>query len=236
MIESVIEFRDTHTGEIMTPRPKMVGLEITATLAQVKELLEESGHSRLPVYEKTLDHIVGILHARDLLKHLGAPQDQFNIRTAMRQAYHVPATKLLRDLLNDFRLQKIQIAIVNDEYGGTAGLVTIEDVLEELVGEISDEHEPSEPPTLKRINDTTAEVDAQIAIDELNRVMGMNLPEDAGYDTLGGYLSSTQGRIPQAGAMITANGARFTILDAELQKVNRVKVELLPATEAAASA
>lgn len=234
MIESVIEFRDTHVGQIMTPRPRMIAIESSATLNQIKTMLEESGHSRLPVYEKTLDHVVGVLHARDLLKHLGAPPDQFDIRTAMRPAYYVPETKPLRDLLTDFRLQKIQIAIVNDEYGGTAGLVTIEDVLEELVGEISDEHEPAEPPTLKRINDTTAEVDAKIEIEELNRMMGMHLPEDAGYDTLGGYLSTTQGRIPQNGATITANGAKFTILDAEPQKINRVKIELLPATQPAA--
>jgi putative hemolysin len=228
MIESVIEFRDTYVGEIMTPRPQIVGIEKSATLEEVKKQIEESGHSRLPVFEGTLDHIVGILYARDLLKHLGEPPDQFDIREAIRPPYHVPATKPLRDLLNDFRLQKIHIAIVSDEYGGTAGLVTIEDVLEELVGEISDEHEPTEPAILRRINELTAEVDAQIRIEELNRVMGLGLPEDAGYETLGGYLSTTVGRIPQSGHVFTDYGARFTILEAEPQKVNRVKVEVLP--------
>ena len=144
MIESVIEFRDRSVGEIMIPRTRIEAVEITATLDEVKQHLEESGHSRLPVYQGTLDHIVGILYARDLLKHLGAPPDQFNMRSAMRPALYVPMTKPLRDLLSDFRLQKIQVAIVNDEYGGTAGLVTIEDVLEELVGEIADEHELGE--------------------------------------------------------------------------------------------
>src|SRR5439155_8846593 len=132
-IESVIEFRDRSVGEIMTPRPEIVALEITATLEEIKERLAESGHSRLPVYEGTLDHIVGILYARDLLKHLGSATNRIDIRSAVRPPLYVPTTKPLRDLLNDFRLQKIHIAIVNDEYGGTAGLVTIEDVLAELV-------------------------------------------------------------------------------------------------------
>jgi magnesium and cobalt exporter, CNNM family len=230
MIESVIEFRDRSVGEIMTPRPEIVALEVTTTLDEIKSTLEESGHSRVPIYEGSIDHIIGILYARDLLKHLGKPTDQINIRAALRPPLYVPKTKPLRDLLNDFRLQKIHIAIVNDEYGGTAGLVTIEDVLEELVGEISDEHEPQAPAMLKRLSDTISEVDARIRLEEFNRVMGLNLPEDAGYDTLGGYLSTTLGRIPPTGFVMTAGGARYSILDAEPQRVNRVKVELLPQT------
>src|SRR5262249_29267915 len=168
MIESVIEFRDTTVGQIMTPRPEIIGLEITAQLLEVKKTLEESGHSRIPIYEGTLDRIVGILYARDLIKHLGEPPEKFDIRSAMRTPLYVPKPKPLRDLLNDFRLKKIHIAIVLDEYGGTAGLVTIEDVLEELVGEISDEHEPTEPAMFKRLSDTSAEVDARLYLDELN--------------------------------------------------------------------
>src|SRR5207245_2820538 len=117
---------------------------------------EESGHSRLPVYEGDLDHIQGMLYARDLLHHLGLPPEKFNIRSAMRPAFYVPEIKPLRDLLRDFRQQKIHIAIVLDEYGGTAGLVTIEDVLEELVGEMRDEHEPVEPALLKRMDERKA--------------------------------------------------------------------------------
>ena len=228
MIESVIEFRDTTAGQIMTSRPEIVGLELASTLAHVKETLEESGHSRLPVYNGTLDHVVGVLYARDLLKHVGLPAGQFNVKSAMRPAYFVPETKPLRDLLADFRLQKVHLAIVLDEYGGTAGLVTIEDVLEELVGDISDEHEPVEPAMFKRLDDNAADVDARLYIDELNRLMGLNLPEDAGYDTLGGYVSTTLGRIPEAGTVFEQDGARFTVLDAEPQKVNRVKVDLTP--------
>lgn len=228
MIESVISFRDTTAGEIMTARPEIVGLEINSALQQVKQVLEESGHSRLPVYDGTLDHIVGILYARDLLKHLGQPPEQFNIRSAMRQAFYVPETKPLRDLLQDFRLQKVHIAIVLDEYGGTAGLITIEDVLEELVGDISDEHEPVEPAMFKRINDNAAEADARIDIDQINRLMGLNLPEDAGYNTLGGFISTTLGGIPKTGTVFEHGGTRYTILMAEPQRVDRVRIESLP--------
>jgi magnesium and cobalt transporter len=195
---------------------------------EVKRMIEESGHSRIPVYEGSLDHIVGILYARDLLKYLGLPPDTFGIRSAMRPAYYVPESKPLRDLLQDFRLQKVHIAIVLDEYGGTAGLVTIEDVLEELVGEISDEHEPAEPAMFHRTGEQSAEVDARIYLDELNRLFGLTLAEDAGYDTLGGFISTTLGRIPETGTTFENAGAKFTILDAEPQKVNRVRIELIP--------
>ena len=228
MIESVIQFRATTTGQVMTARPEMIALPLDSTLQQVKQSLEESGHSRIPVYDKTLDHVVGILYARDLLKFLGQATLRFDIRSAIRPAYFVPETKPLRDLLHDFRVKKVHLAIVLDEYGGTSGLVTIEDVLEELVGDISDEHEPLEPAMFKPLSETTAEADARMYIDELNRRMSLNLPEDAGYDTLGGYVTTTLGRIPAAGTTFEQDGLRFTVLAAEPQKVNRVKIEVIP--------
>jgi CBS domain containing-hemolysin-like protein len=232
MIESVIEFRDTQVGQIMTARPEIVALELRASLAEVKRTLEESGHSRIPVYDGTLDHIVGILYARDLLKHLGQSPEQFNIRSAIRPAVFVPEIKPLRDLLREFRQQKVHIAIVADEYGGTAGLVTIEDILEELVGEISDEHEPISPSTFRRVDERTADVDARIYLGDLNRLLGLELPDDAGYETLGGFVSVTMGRIPPEGTSFEHEGVRYTVTSAEPQKVNRVKVEL-PVKEAA---
>jgi CBS domain containing-hemolysin-like protein len=122
------------------------------------------------------------------------------------------------------------MAIVLDEYGGTAGLATIEDLLEEVVGDISDEHEPVEPAMFKRLDDTAAEADARIYLDELNRLMGLDLPEDEGYSTLGGFIVTTLGKIPQTGTTFPYNGATFTILDAEPQKVNRVKIVLTPSS------
>jgi putative hemolysin len=228
MIESVIQLRATTAGQVLTARPEVIALPLDSTLTSVKQTLEESGHSRIPVYDKTLDHVVGILYARDLLKFLGQATLRFDIRSAMRPAFFVPETKPLRDLLHDFRVKKIHLAIVLDEYGGTAGLITIEDVLEELVGEISDEHEPVEPATFRRLSEQSAEADARMYVDELNRRMGLNLPEDAGYDTVGGYVTTTLGRIPEAGTEFESEGVRFTVLEAEPQKVNRVRIQIVP--------
>jgi CBS domain containing-hemolysin-like protein len=232
MIESVISFHNTQVGQVMTARPEIFALDVKSTLEGVKSKIAESGHSRIPVYEGNLDHVAGVLYARDLIKFLGEPGERFEIRTMMRPAYFVPETMPLRDLLKDFRRKKVHIAIVSDEYGGTAGLITIEDIFEELVGDISDEHEPAEPAMLVRQGDATAEADARIYIDELNSQMGLSLPTDAGYDTLGGFVSNTLGKIPEAGTTFEHNGVKYTILDAEPQKVNRVKIELAmqPAT------
>lgn len=228
MIESVIEFRDARAGQVMTARPEIVGIELGASLEEVKHTLDDSGHSRLPVYDGTIDHIVGMLYARDLLKHLGLPPEQFDMRSAMRPAIFIPETKPLRDLLRDFRIQKVHIAIVLDEYGGTAGLVTIEDILEELVGEISDEHPAHDTPMIKKVGENVYEVDATLDIDQINRTVGLSLPEDAGYETLGGFVSVMLGRIPQKGTTFEHSGVRYTILDAEPQRVKRLKIELLP--------
>lgn len=227
MIESVIRFRDTTAGQIMTARTEIVALELMAKIEQIKQIIEESGHSRLPVYDCTLDHVVGVLYARDLVGFVGQPAHRFDLRSMLRPPLYVPESKPLPDLLRDFKLQKVHIAIVLDEYGGTAGLITIEDILEELVGDISDEHEPLEPAMFKRLSETAAEADARIYLDELNRLLGLNLPEDAGYDTLGGFVSTTLGRIPEKGEIFQASGAEFTVLDAEPQKVNRVRVDVV---------
>ena len=226
MIQSVIAFHNTQVGQIMTARPEIYALDVKCTLEGIKSKIAESGHSRIPVFEGSLDHIVGILYARDLIRHLGEPPDTFNLRAMMRPPFYVPETKPLVDLLKDFRRNKVHIAIVSDEYGGTAGLVTIEDIFEELVGDISDEHEPVEPEMLVRLDDQTAEADARIYIDQLNEQLGLSLPTDAGYDTLGGFVSNTLGRIPEAGTTFEHENVKFTILDAEPQKVNRVKLEM----------
>jgi putative hemolysin len=229
MIESVIEFRDTQVGQIMTARPQIVALEIHAGLDEVRQTLEQSAHSRVPVYEGTIDHVVGILYARDLIRYLGQNSGIFDLRQATRPAIFVPESKPLRDLLQEFRGQKVHIAIVLDEYGGTAGLVTIEDILEELVGEISDEHEAGEPPMLRRLDGDSFEADARLDVEAANQQIGLNLPTDAGYDTLGGFVSIALGRIPPKGTTFVHENARFTILAAEPQRVNRLRIDLLPA-------
>ena len=235
MIESVIEFHDSTAGQIMTARTDIVALDLKSNLQQVRQTIEASGHSRIPVHEGSLDQVIGILYARDLLKYLGQPPDKFDIRSAMRPAMFVPETTRLVDLLREFRHRKIHLAIVLDEYGGTTGLVTLEDILKELVGPISDEHEPLPPTHFKRVGERTVEADARIDVEELNRLTGLNLPEDAGYATLGGFVLATLGRIPEPGTMFEHEGAKYTILEAEPQRVRRVRIEQLPVAAEALS-
>ena len=207
MIESIMEFAQATVGQIMTPRQEFSAISAKATLDDAKRAIESSGHSRIPLYDGTLDHVIGFLHARDLIKYLGSATEPFDARRAMRPVVFVPETKPLRDLLNDFRAQKVHIAIVLDEYGSTAGLVTIEDILEELVGEISDEHEPAEPPMFKKIDEKSADADARITIEQLNRLLGISLPEDAGYETLGGFLTTVLAKIPEKGRRSIKTGS-----------------------------
>lgn len=228
MIESVIEFRATTVGQVMTALPQISALPVTSSLEQIRHKLQESGHSRLPMFEGSLDHIVGILYARDLLRFVGAAQPQFEIRSMLRPAFFVPKTKSLRDMLTDFKHQKMHLAIVLDEYGGTTGLVTIEDVLEEIVGDITDEHEPLMPSMIRKIDDRTFETDARATIEDINTNLHLDLPEDEGYETIGGFVSNTIGRIPPAGAKVEHASATLTVLEAEPQRINRLRIEMKP--------
>ena len=231
MIESVIEFRNVRVSEVMTARRDIVAMDCDMGLTMVRDVFEKTGNSRIPVYEGTLDQIIGVLYARDLLPLVGEAAGVFDLRKAIRPAFFVPETKPLRDLLRDFRALKIHMAIVLDEYGGTAGLATIEDVLEQLVGEISDEHEPQEPAMLHKIDEKTWEIDARMSLKELNDALPLNIPEDGDVQTLGGYIATSIGRIPEHGATVSLPGVRFTVIDAEPQRINRLRLELVP-TEA----
>ena len=224
MISSVIEFHDIRAGEIMTPRTDIEALPTDASRQQCVATILSVGHSRIPVYESTLDSVVGILYAKDLLAV--GPDQPFDVAAIMRKPFFVPETKVISDLLEEFKAQKVHMAIVLDEYGGTAGLVTIEDLLEEIVGEIADEYEQGSPAMLLRIDDRTADVDARMYIDDLNDELDIELPEEEDYDTLGGFVFSTLGAIPQAGDQFEYEGVQFTILEAEQRKINRVRIHL----------
>lgn len=231
LIESAIQFRDTTAQQIMTPRPQIAALPLDASLNDALALIDSSGHSRLPVYDPDLDHIVGVLYARDLLHHLATPgnRSSFVLERHLRPVIQFPETKQLKDLLNEFRLRQVHIAIVLDEFGGTAGLVTIEDILEELVGEIADEHEPRAKPAIQKLDDENSwEVDASTHVEEVNSVIGAGIPEDAGYETLGGYVSSVLGHIPEPNETFTTDQATWKILEAEPTKVVRVHLTLTP--------
>ncbi|UCG32317.1 MAG: HlyC/CorC family transporter [Phycisphaerales bacterium] len=229
MIESVIAFADTQVGQVMTPRTQVRAVEIGAGLEDAKQLILKAGHSRIPVYESTIDNVQGILYAKDLL-NVENPTD-VKIADIMRPVSFIPETKNLRECLQQFQETKVHIAIILDEYGGTAGLITLEDLLEELVGDITDEYEEPEPEPIVRLDDGRADVDARLRISELNDELGVTLPENDDYDTVGGFVFSTLGRIPQPGEQFDHGNLRIEILDAEERRVKRLRIRVTQAQQ-----
>jgi len=227
LLENVVEFSSTDVGEVMTPRTDIDGLEYTDDLAEIRRLIGEVGHSRIPVFEEDLDHIVGILYAKDLVRWLGEIDPNFTLRPLLRRPIVVPETKQVADLLADFQRSEVHMAMVVDEYGGTAGLVTIEDVLEEIVGEIVDEHEPDdeELPGLRPVANGIYEVDGNFHIDDLNESLELHLPEEEEYDTVGGWLMACIGHVPATGESYDENGHRFTATATTPTQVERIMIE-----------
>ncbi len=228
LLENVVEFTGTTVSEIMTPRGEVEGISYTDDLAAIRAVIAQGGHSRIPVYRETLDHIVGILYVKDLVRYLGTEGTDFRLQPILRQPIRTPDTRRVSELLKDFQRSEVHMALVIDEYGGTSGLITIEDVLEEIVGEIRDEHEPVEDdePELVRSDERVAEVDGRYRIDSLNEVMRLALPDDEGYDTVAGLVLAHFGRIPRPGEAFETGRARFTVLDASRTQVHRLRVEL----------
>ena len=228
MIASVLEFRDTSAGEIMTPRTDVVGIEAAAELSEAADIIVREGHSRYPVYEENIDKVIGMLYAKDLLCDLNQPAQTKGIRHRLRKPYFVPESKTVRDLLHNFQDQKVHMAVVLDEYGGTAGVVTIEDVVEEIVGEIVDEYEEFQDEPVRKIDDQTIEVDARCHVDELNDELNIEIPEDENYETIGGFAFAKLGHIPRSGEAFEQDNLKFTVIDVEQRKINRVRIDILP--------
>jgi len=226
MIESVIEMGEQRVAEIMTPRTDIVAVKVDDGRETVMETIRKQGHSRLPVYENTVDTILGILYIKDLLRH--AEDTPFQLRSMMRKALFIPESKPVRELLREFQKRKLHIAIVLDEYGGTAGMVTIEDILEEVVGELADEYEAAEPEPIRQIDDLTYEVDGRVRIDELNERLRINVPEHADYETIGGYVFSSMGKIPKVGERCERDEFALQVIGAEPRRVTRVLLKLTP--------
>ena len=225
MIENVLELRESTAGEIMTPRTDLVAVAVDADLPTVLETIRRVGHSRIPVYEENVDNIVGLIYAKDLLAEIGRNSQEFHVRDRMREVYFVPETKPLRALLHEFQNQKLHLAVVLDEYGGTAGLVTLEDILEELVGPIADEYEKTPPESVRMIDDSTVEVDARMYVDDLNDQYALDLPEDEDYDTVAGFVFSRLGYIPKTGEHFDYANVKFTIASAEPRRIKRVRIQ-----------
>lgn len=225
MIVSVIELRDTDVAKIMTPRVEVIAVDVRFSLEDIRRLIAEQGYSRMPVYEESLDNILGILSTKDLLTL--DPNQPFDIRKVMRKAIFVPDSKTVRDLLREFKKQKTKIAIVLDEYGGTAGVVTTTDIYEQLVGDIEDEEDAaSGPPEIVRIDPQTVEIDARVRVDEFNEQYYVNLPDHEGYDTMGGLVLNRLGRIPKRGDQLDIEGLHVTVVDADERRILRMRIRM----------
>jgi putative hemolysin len=228
MIENVLELDETAAEEIMTPRTDLIAIDAGDDLNAILETIRDKGHSRIPVYEETVDHIVGLVYAKDLLTEIGKDPATFNLKKKMRPAYFVPETKPLRDLLHEFQNQKLHIAVVLDEYGGTAGIVTIEDILEEVVGEITDEYEKTPAESFRKIDELTFEVDARMYIDEANDDLDIKLPEDEDYDTIGGFVFSHLGYIPKVGETFDYENLTIAVTAAGPRVVKKLTIKKNP--------
>ena len=223
MLHSAIEFADKVAREAMVPRPDMVCLPEDATVSEAVEIGMESGFSRIPVYRGDLDHIVGILYMRDLLPWLIENAIETKISTLMRPPYRVPESKRIDDLLREMQGRRVHIAIVMDEYGGVAGLVSIEDLLEEIVGEIRDEYDSSEEEPLRMLDENNAIALARISPDDIAEKFSVPLPEGE-FDTLGGFLTEQLGRLPEVGEEIEYGPLLFVIEKVGEQRIETVRI------------
>ncbi len=227
MIEGVLQVSELHVRDIMVPRPQMDVIDINETPDAFIPLVIATAHSRFPVVDKSRDDIIGVLLAKDLLRHY-AGEEEFNVRDMLRPAVFVPESKPLNVLLREFRASRNHMAIVVDEYGGVAGLVTIEDVLEQIVGDIEDEHDFDESAdNMVREESGTWRVKAQTEIADFNTTFGTAF-SDEDYDTLGGLLISRIGRLPKRGEVMTIDGLRFQVMRADSRRLHAVQVQILP--------
>jgi CBS domain containing-hemolysin-like protein len=227
MVRSILRLDTTNVREIMVPRLDMVAVEVNSPLSDVVELMGQSGHSRLPVYEESIDHIVGIVHSRDLLTLLARPRPESSLRDVTRPAFFIPETKRLDDLLEELQQKSLQMAIVVDEYGGTEGLVTMEDLLEEIVGEIEDEFSQTEEPEVVHLPNGSALVDAGVTTEEFEKLFETRL-ESPDVDTVGGYVYRTLGRIPQAGDAVLADHLRIEVVSILGRRLRKLRIDRLP--------
>lgn len=231
MLLGILRFNDLQVQDTMIPRTDIDCVPEDMPLPEVARFIVESGHSRIPVFRGTRDNMIGILHAKDVLRCLvddGAPPP---VSEVMLEPFFVPETKSIRTLLQEFRTRKLHIAIALDEYGGTSGLITIEDVLEEIVGDIEDEHDAPRQQDIRPTGDHVYELTGRALLEDLEQ-LGVNISSDE-VDTIGGYLSMKAGHVPGAGESFTLHGWTFTIIDADMKLIRLLRME--PAAHAAAT-
>jgi CBS domain containing-hemolysin-like protein len=228
MISSIFEFGDTVVREVMVPRPDMVYVDASMDLNAVLDLMLERGFTRVPVIRGDIDDVIGIVHARDVMRRLRTATNGRGGRAAdvMRPALFVPESKKVAELLRELQAAKTQMAIVVDEYGGTAGLVTLEDLLEEIVGEIADEHDREDPP-IERVDDHTLRVIARLGVDELSELLDIDLPAEE-WDSVGGLVAGTLGRVPEEGDRINVNGVELEVERMNGHRISKILVHTPP--------
>lgn len=229
MMLSILHLDDIRVEDIMTPRTDMRGVDAASSVASAIEQTLASGHSRLPVYQDNRDNIVGVIHAKDLLREAVRQENMHRpVADIMRQPFFVPESKNARELLNEFRARKTHMAIILDEYGGTSGLVTIEDVLEEIVGDIEDEHDAPKKADITLLENGGARISGRAYLEDVNQALGVSLASDE-VDTIGGLLSHIAGRLPLPGERFILDGRLFIVEEADNRQVRAV---LAPAPDA----
>jgi len=221
MIEGIKELKDKTVKEIMVPRIDVQFISNDVTLEELYSIIQEQGYSRYPVFDQTIDNIVGVLYAKDILRH--GIDNGFNVKDLMRKPYFIPESKHLDDLLREFKMRKVHIAIAIDEYGGVSGIVCMEDILEVIVGEIQDEFDEDEADGISKIDDNTYMIEARTSIDEVNDAIGLSLAEED-FETIGGYVFELFGRIPVKDESVEDVQAIFTVEDIDGHKINRLKL------------
>ncbi|HLZ28528.1 MAG TPA: hemolysin family protein [Chloroflexota bacterium] len=231
MITSVIELGEQPVREVMVPRIDIVAAPANSIVRDVVDRIVDSGHSRIPIYEGSIDNITGVVYAKDLLKFLRDGSQSAPVQPLAREAAYVPETKKVDDLLHEMQQSRVHVAIVVDEYGGTAGLITIEDLIEEIVGEIRDEYDVEEATTIEEISDSEALFDARVTIRDVNDTLHLDI-EDEDFDTLGGLLYHELGKVPNVGDEVRVDGAVVTVLSTTGRRVRKVRVTKLPAEPA----
>lgn len=223
MIRAIFALGETVVREIMVPRTDMACISADAAVDELLETINACGHSRIPVYDGTVDNVTGILYAKDLLKYWREGASAVNIRTVARPPFFVPETKNLEELLQEFKRRRVHIAIVIDEYGGTSGLITIEDLLEQIVGDIQDEYD-SEEELIQPQADGSAVVDARLPIEEFEHFFEIEVDREK-FDTVGGLIFYLLGRIPRTGDEVTSAGIRLTVLTAGERRIGKLRAE-----------
>lgn len=224
MLGNVFEFSEKNAREVMTPRTEIVGIPAAASLDDALEAVEDAGFSRYPVFEESIDNIIGMLHVKDLLGVLREKLDEFTVRDVMRDVHVVPGSREVEEVLADFKTRKEHMAIVLDEYGGTAGLVTMEDLLEEIVGEILDEYDEATEAPSAPVSGGEILVEGATNVREVNETYGLTVPEDD-YTTLGGYVFGVLGRLPIVGDRVAGGGAMFVVKGMDGRRIEMLAVE-----------